>query len=129
MDIFRLVALGIVLALLLLLIRKERPEMALGLSIIAGIVFFMAIIPEIARVITTFSNMAVEAGVGPVYFGIILKVLAIGYVADFAASICRDAGEDLMAQRVETAGRVLILVTSLPVIQGVLDIVRSLLAS
>ena len=73
------------------------------------------------------SKFASESGLGPLYFGIILKVLAVSYIADFAAALCRDAGEELMASRVEMAGRVLILVSALPIVREVLDVIRTLL--
>ena len=82
---------------------------------------------RISSAISVFGNLASEAGLEPLYFGIILKVLAISYVADFAAAICRDAGEELIASRVEMAGKVLILVAALPIVQEVLSVVRSLL--
>ncbi len=128
MDIFQIAGLGIVASLVLLLLRRERPELALGATVVAGILLLTVILPRVSSVISVFGSMASESGLEPFYFGIILKVLAISYVADFAAAICRDSGEELMASRVEMAGKVLILVSSLPIVQEVLNVVRSLLA-
>jgi stage III sporulation protein AD len=127
-DIFQIAGLGIIASLVLLLLRKERPELALGATLVSGLLLFFLILPRISSVISVFGGMASESGLEPLYFGIILKVLAISYVADFAAAICRDAGEELMATRVEMAGKVLILVSALPIVQEVLSVIRSLLA-
>lgn len=85
------------------------------------------LLPKISSVVMAFGNMAAESGVEPFYFGVIFKVLAISYVADFGAAICRDAGEELMATRVELAGKVLIIASALPVIQEVLLVIKGLL--
>lgn len=128
MDVFQIAGLGIVASLVLVLLRRERPEMALGATLVAGLLLFFWILPKLSGAISVFGALASESGLEPLYFGIILKVLAISYVADFAAAICRDAGEDLMATRVEMAGKVLILVSALPIVQEVLSVVQSLLA-
>jgi len=127
LEIFQIAALGIVTSLILLMLRRERPELALGFSLVAGLMVFFMILPRLSSVISAFSNVAVQSGLEPLYFGIILKVLAIAYIADFGAAICRDAGEELMATRVEMAGKLLILVSSFPVIQGIIELIRSLL--
>ncbi|HAF67019.1 MAG: stage III sporulation protein AD [Bacillota bacterium] len=128
MDIFQIVILGITASLILLILRRERPELALVLSMAAGAAILVAVLPGLRMVITAFSDIAREAGVGPLYFGIILKVVAIAYIADLGASICRDADENLIASRIEMAGKILILVCSIPIIQGIVELIRTLLA-
>lgn len=128
MDIFQIVVWGITASIILLVIRRERPELAIAFSLVAGISILIAVLPSLSTVISTFSAIASESGLGPLYFGIILKVLAVSYIADLGASICRDAGENLIASRVEMAGKILILLCSIPVIQGIVELIRSLLA-
>lgn len=128
MEIFQIVIFGITASIILLVLRKERPELAMAFSLVAGLSVLLAVMPAMSTVISSFSAIAAESGLGPLYFGIILKVLAISYIADLGASICRDAGENLVASRVEMAGKVLILLCSIPVIQGVVDLIRTLLA-
>lgn len=128
MEIIQVAGFGIVASVLLVLLRKERPELALGFALVSGLALFFLILPRLSQVVVTFGHLASSSGLEPIYFGVIMKVLAISYIADFAASICRDAGESLMAGRVEMAGKILILVCSMPIIQGVLEVIRSLLS-
>ncbi len=127
MEIVQIAGLGIVASLMLLLLRKERPELTIGLALVSGIALFFLILPKVSQVVMAFGNLAAESGLGSLYFGIVLKVLGISYIADFAAALCRDAGEELMASRVEMAGKVLILVSALPIVNEVLNVIRSLL--
>ncbi len=128
MDIFQIVIWGITASVILLVIRRERPELALAFSLVAGVSILLAVLPSLTTVISAFSDIASESGVGPLYFGIILKVVAISYIADLGASICRDADENLIASRIEMAGKILILVYSIPIIQGIVELIRTLLA-
>ena len=128
MDIFQIVIWGITASVILLVIRRERPELALAFSLVAVVSILLAVLPSLTTVISAFSDIASESGVGPLYFGIILKVVAISYIADLGASICRDADENLIASRIEMAGKILILVCSIPIIQGIVELIRTLLA-
>ncbi len=128
MNVFQVAILGVVTSLMLALLRRERPEMGVMLSLAAGAFILMLIVPRAVGVMLVFKDMADRAGVGGTYLGVALKVLGIAYVADFAAALCRDAGEELLASRVELAGKVLILVAALPVIHGVFQLIQSLLS-
>lgn len=127
MNVFQVAILGVVFSLILALLRNERPEMGVMLSLAAGVFILLLIAPKAVGVMVVFKDMAERAGVGSTYLGVALKVLGIAYIADFAAALCRDAGEELLASRVELAGKIFILVAALPVIEGVLQLILSLM--
>lgn len=127
MEIMQVIGLGIAAALILGLLRKERPELGAMAALVAAVSIFLMVLPSLKSVVTVFADLSREAGLAPVYFAVIMKVLAISYIADFGAALCRDAGEELLASRVEMAGKVLIMVASFPVVKAVLDIIKGLL--
>ena len=47
------------------------------------------------------------------------KTLGICFLAQFAADSCRDAGESALASKVELAGKISILVLSLPLFEDI----------
>ncbi|MBE3520070.1 MAG: stage III sporulation protein AD [Firmicutes bacterium] len=128
MNVFQVAVLGVVCSLVLALIRRERPEMGVMLSLAAGAFILMLVAPRAVGIMLVFKDAAERAGVGSTYLGVALKVLGIAYVVDFAADLCRDAGEENLASRVELAGKILILVAALPVIEGVFQLIQSLLS-
>ena len=58
---------------------------------------------------------------------VVVKVLGIDYITDFAAQVCRDAGENGIASKVEMAGKVLIFYVSLPVFTSLIKMLEMLL--
>jgi len=60
------------------------------------------------------------------YISQLLKIGGISLLMDFAAQTCRDAGEDGLALKVETAGRVMLIGLSLPVMEALLTQIMSL---
>jgi stage III sporulation protein AD len=66
-------------------------------------------------------QLAIKANIDFVYLNTILKILGIAYLASFCSEICRDAGEGVIASRVEFAGKILILVLGIPILMAVLQ--------
>ena len=58
-----------------------------------------------------------------IFLKIVFKIIAISYISEFTASLCRDAGESAVARHLETAGKLVILGISLPVITAFFETV------
>jgi stage III sporulation protein AD len=107
--------------ILTVLIRPHRPEIAIWLSVICGLIIIGRILPYINFLVRTLTDITAGTKAGPVYFTTVLKVVGIAYLAGFGAEICRDAGESATAGKLELAGKVIILITALPVLIAVLE--------
>ncbi len=121
MDIMKLVSVGIVASVLAVLLREERPEMAVFVSIACGLIIFVFIINKLNSVISVLKYFAGKANIDILYFSIILKVIAIAYITEFGSQICRDAGEGAIAAKVELAGKVLIMVIAIPILAALMN--------
>ncbi|MFZ5644052.1 MAG: stage III sporulation protein AD [Bacillota bacterium] len=121
MDIIQVVGLGLVVAVLAVILRNNKPEMAVFLSITAGIIIFLAMLGKISSVIEVIKDLSARANLSMVYLGTILKIVGIAYIADFGAQICRDAGEGAVASKIEFAAKILVLVLAVPIVVAVLN--------
>jgi len=122
MDIMKIVIVGIIAAVLAVLLREEKPEIAILISIVTGLVIFIFIITKLNSVMSVLKYFAAKANIDILYFSTILKVIAIAYITEFGAQICRDAGEGAIASKVEFAGKVLIMVIAIPILAALMDI-------
>ena len=113
---------GIIAAVLAVLLREEKPEIAMVVSIVTGLVIFVFVITKLNSVMTILKYFASKANIDVLYFSTILKVIAIAYITEFGAQICRDAGEGSIASKVELAGKVLIMVIAIPILAALMDI-------
>lgn len=126
MDVMRIAGISIFGASAALVLRRIRPELSAALSLCAGVLLTLLVIPFIARIINGVTTMAQAGGVDSEYMTQLLKVAGISLLADFAAQTCRDAGEEGLALKTELAGRVLLLSLALPAMQGLLAQIFSL---
>jgi stage III sporulation protein AD len=126
MIVLKTVAFAVIAAVFCIIIRSYKPEMALQISIAAGILLLLTAIEQITGISKAISSMAEGYGINITYITVILKAIGIAYLTQFAAHICRDAGEGSIAGKVELVGRVLILAMALPLIMVLLEMIQSI---
>jgi stage III sporulation protein AD len=127
LELLPIVGIGIVVTILSVLIRQYRPELAVLLSLTAGILIFFLIIGRIATVLDLLQQLALRANIDLLYFNTVLRIVAIAYIAQFGSQICRDAGEGAVAEKMELAGKVMIMLLAVPLMLVILESVLRLL--
>lgn len=127
MSIMQVVAMAVVGTVLILVIRQEKPELAVQVSVAAGLIIFVLITWKVVEVLNVLERLAVRADLNMVFLGTLLRILGIAYIAEFGTQICKDAGESALAFKVEMAGKVMILILAVPIITTILDTVSRLL--
>ncbi|MDQ2085302.1 stage III sporulation protein AD [Herbivorax sp. ANBcel31] len=127
MEIFQIVVLAVISTLIIIVLKIQRPEIALQISLITGVIIFFAVLGKISAVVELFRQYVDKANIDMVYFSTLLKIIGIAYVAEFGAEICRDAGEGAIASKVELAGKVIIMVLAVPIVTSLLDLVINMM--
>lgn len=127
LEIVKIVGLGLVASVLLAIIKQQRPEMAIQVSIVVAAVIFTMMLGKINSVITLMQEIGQRANVSSFYMGTILKIVGVAYVAEFGAQICRDSGENAIATKIEFAAKVIVIVLAIPIIASVFDFLLKLL--
>lgn len=127
MDVLQIVALGLMATVLIIVVKNQRPDLAVLLSVAAGAIIFLLVLGKIGSIIEVIKDLSAQAGIRMVYLGTILKIVGIAYIAEFGSQICRDAGEGAVASKIEFAAKVLIMVLAVPIVVAVLQSLLKLL--
>ncbi|HZK57960.1 MAG TPA: stage III sporulation protein AD [Clostridia bacterium] len=123
MEIFQIVAIGLIATILSILIKNEKPEIGMYISLAAGIIIFLFIITRLQSVIEILGQLANKVNIDSIYLSIVLKIVGIAYIAEFGAQVCKDAGEGVMASKIEFAGKILIMVMAVPILVSLMDLI------
>ncbi|NLY73889.1 MAG: stage III sporulation protein AD [Firmicutes bacterium] len=123
MSFFAVLGFGLVVTVLLIIVREERPEMAVPLSIAASALLMIGLFKNIAQILNLFESLASRAKINSGYLRLVVKIVGLAYLAGFGAQICKDAGENGMATKIELAGKIFILSLGLPIMIGLLEII------
>lgn len=127
MEIVQVIGLGLIASVLVIILREYRPELAMQVSLVAGVIIMLMVINHVIGAVQVITEAAVMAGVNLIYLQTLLRVIGIAYLAEFGAQVCRDAGEGSIASRIELAAKVIILVMAVPIVVEVMDSIISLI--
>lgn len=126
-DVIGVSIIGIIASVLSLILKKDKPEFSLLISISAGAIILFLILPAAriaAEAVLTISEIA---GIGGEYITIIIKSCVIAMITSVCASTCRDAGNSSLALKLEIAGRIAIIILAVPVINTLFNIILSVI--
>lgn len=101
MEIAKIVGIAFIAIFLIGMLKKERPEFATYISIIAGVIILSITIDKLIPIISMLQNLADKMGITNKFFVILLKITGIAYLTEFGSNICRDTGETAIASKVE----------------------------
>lgn len=127
MNIISLVGTGILSAVLCIIVRQYKPEMALGVSIACGVLIMGVVIGMLSPSVELISRLTSAAGLDSSYSRTLFKALAVCYITQLGSDCCKDAGETAIAAKIELAGKAAVVVISLPVFSELAEIVMGLL--
>ncbi|EEH97674.1 stage III sporulation protein AD [Clostridium tertium] len=127
MDIIKIVAFAFAALFMFLLFKDKRSDISTLISLSAGAIIFLVVITQLNDVIYFIKDIADKANIDMVYIGVVLKILAIAYLATFCSEICKDAGAASIASKVEFSAKILILTLAIPILMAVLQSILQIL--
>jgi stage III sporulation protein AD len=125
--IVKIVGIALVAVVLLAVVRERQPAMGVQLSIAASVMLLWLVVGQIRPILELFQRLSGRAQLNLHYVNTLLKIIAIAYLAEFGAQLCKDAEEGALASKVELAGKVMILLLSIPIIVAVVELLLRLL--
>lgn len=90
-------------------------------------IYCQLIVGRLGNVLDSIDRITGYININMEYISILLKMLGISYICEFATNICKDAGYGAIASHIELAGRVTMVVMSLPILFHVIDMVVRLM--
>lgn len=121
MDILKIVSFSLMVLFILLLFKEERGDIRILISIAASALLLLLIFPQVKSLFYIIEELSIKAKIDFLYIKIILKVIGITYLATFCSEICKDAGENGLASKVEIAAKIMILIQAVPIMMAVLN--------
>jgi stage III sporulation protein AD len=123
MGILQIVILGLVAAILSIIIKEQRPEIAMQISIGAGALIFLMVIGNLTGIFEVIQDMAAKANIDEIYLKTIFKIVGIAYVAEFGSQVCKDAGEGAIATKIEIGAKIIIMMLAIPILMALMEMV------
>lgn len=123
METVKIIGVGIVALIVIVIIRQYKPEFALYVSLTAGVMIIFLVLDKLLGIINLLTLLSKKTGVNAEYLSILLKITGIAILTEFGVSICKDAGETAIANKVEFGGKIVIISISIPIISALLEVI------
>ncbi len=127
MDIIKIIGVAFVTAIASILLKSTKPELSFAVTVTGVIVILLFIVDALQNTLLIFSTISEMTGVENGLLKILLKIVGVGYLTEFGAGILNDFGSNAVADKVVLGGKITIIVLSLPVIEGLLQLVKGFL--
>lgn len=127
MEIIKIALIAIVAGVFALAIKQKQPELSLQVSIVAGLIIFLYVLNYLATAVDYIKDIVSRYNIPYAGITTVLKIIGVAYICEFAVQVLKDTGENTIATKVEIAGRVFIIVLSLPIITSFMNMIISML--
>lgn len=127
MELIRIGVLGIASAILILIIKNQRPEIGFQITLVFGAMVMIYLATGIRTVMDLIEIYVERANIGGIYITTLFKIIGMAYITEFATECCKDASQNAIASKIELAGKILIIITAMPVITSVMNIIIDML--
>ena len=127
MDIIKIIGIALIALIIIIILKQYRPEFAIYISILTGILIILLVTDKLTDIIQLLNSIASKASINTEFLTLLLKITGIAFLAEFAVSICKDAGEAAIASKVEIGSKIIIIAMSIPIISALLEIVLKIL--
>lgn len=127
MDVYKIAMLGICGALLARFFSGVREEYALLIGLAVSIMVMLLAVGRVQQLAALIQNMEEQVGLDPAYVKLLVKMLAVSYVSQFAAGICRDAGNSAIAGQIEIYAKLMLAAMCIPVVLALIEVISAFL--
>ena len=116
-----------IFAVIIVYLRSVNSELAFLATIASGVIIICFALEYLSQVYSFFEQIVNVSGLDVDTLKIILKVVAIAYLIEFGADTLIDFGLKNLADKLVFTGKIMILLTSLPVFYSVFNILIGVL--
>ncbi|WP_243121505.1 SpoIIIAC/SpoIIIAD family protein [Anaerotruncus rubiinfantis] len=127
LDMLTVTGLAVIAVALSTILKQKNPEFSLMISLLTGILILGMIISAGIPLFERIEALLQKTGARAEYVQILFKALGICFITQIACDACRDLGETAVASKVEAAGKISVLLISLPLFEQILAVVGSLI--
>lgn len=126
MEIIKISFIGIAGIMCALFLKQSKSDYAMYISVATAVIILIFIASKLKTVTDAINMFQKYVDTKGEYLVILLKMIGITYVAEFASSICKDCGYNAIATQIEIFARISLLVISLPVVLALLETISGL---
>ena len=127
MSIIQIAGVGVIGTLLALQFKSGKSEYGIYTVIAISLVLFYGMKDRLIVIEEAMQTISSLVTINASYIQILLKLIGITDIAEFATGICRDAGYSTIGCQIEIFSKLTILALSMPILEALLLTIKEFL--
>ena len=125
MNIINICLIAIVGVITAVIVKEYKPEISLMVIIALSFFFLSWMLEVFGEMQSQFHIIAEELEQNKSFYKILFKIIGITYICEFSSGICKDAGHSSIAGQIEIVGKMLVLLSGIPVLISVIQTIQN----
>ncbi|MFG6322677.1 MAG: stage III sporulation protein AD [Lachnospiraceae bacterium] len=110
-----------------IILKKDKPEYATLIIILVSFFIAIRVISVLGKAVEELRNWESILGGNAAYISLLLKLIGITYICEFAANLCKDSGHSALSSHIELFGKIAIMVAGFPVIRIMINMLEGMM--
>lgn len=128
MDIIKIIGIAFITVIFTIILKEYKKDFAIYAVIIGGSLILFYSMETISSIINFINTLSNKSNISSEFIKLLIKITSISILIEFAVSICKDCGENAIAQKLDLGGKAIVISMSIPVISTMLNGLLELLA-
>lgn len=124
----KIILIGLVAVFLAMVAGSARREYGYLVAVAACLLIFFYGISQVSIMADELRKFEEAIGLQHEYLAILLKMSGIAYLSQFAVSLCRDAGQGAIASQIGFAGKISMIIISIPILEALIKMIGDFFA-
>ena len=110
-----------------IILKQYKPEFSIIVYVATGIILFCLIADVFKEILNDLFLLSYNFGLNQNILGLLIKIIGIGYLIEFSVDICNDSGCQSIANKINLAGKIIILGLVVPILKEIFEYIINLL--
>lgn len=128
LDVLKIALIGITGIMLAMPFKNKQQEYTMIIGLATSLILLFYIAARLNIIVEGIHTLQKYLNIDSAYITTILKMIGITYIAEFASSLCKDAGYSSIAGQIEIFGKLVILSLSIPILVALLQTINGFLS-
>ena len=127
MEILKIIGIGFLTIIITVILKEYKKEYAICAVLIGGAIILIYSIETIRIIVDFVKELSSKSQYNNAFITLLLKITGISIITEYAVSICKDLGENSIANKIDFGGKIIVISLSIPIISSTLESLTNLL--
>lgn len=124
MNIVNICLIAIIGVITAVIVKSYKAEFGMLIILSLSLLFFGWMVDVFLEMQEQFNTITAELEQNKSFYKILFKIMGITYICEFSSGICKDAGHSSIATQIEIVGKMLVLLSGIPILVSVIETIK-----